>query len=64
MRHADQCMQPLRIDRRPTTLNITSCDDRHGYRRLRYHNTGFDDPTTRPDATIRESIDMRAFAFY
>jgi hypothetical protein len=27
-------------------------------------HTSFDDPTTRPDAKIRESIEMRAFAFY
>ena len=27
-------------------------------------HTSFDDPTTAPDAKIRESIEMRAFAFY
>jgi hypothetical protein len=27
-------------------------------------HTSFDDPTTTPDAKIRESIEMRAFAFY
>ena len=27
-------------------------------------HTSFDDPTTRPDAKIRESIEMRALAFY
>lgn len=27
-------------------------------------HTSFDDPTTRPDARVRESIEMRAFAFY
>jgi hypothetical protein len=27
-------------------------------------HTSFDDPTTRPDAKNRESIEMRAVAFY
>ena len=27
-------------------------------------HTSFDDPTTKPDAKIRESIEMRALAFY
>jgi hypothetical protein len=27
-------------------------------------HTAFDDPTTRPDAKMRESIEMRALVFY
>ena len=46
----------------PSQFKVFDSDASAGVRFTAH--TSFDDPTTRPDAKIRESIEMRAFAFY
>jgi hypothetical protein len=43
---------------------LLKCYDSHGDAARFTAHTAFDDPTSRPDAAVRESIEVRTLAFW